>query len=405
MQKKQALEGINILDFSWVITGPLATKWMGDCGATVVRVESQSKLDVFRGFTPMAGGIPGVDRCAIFAHFNSSKYDITLNLNHPRSIEVVKQMVDWSDVVVENFIPGTMENWGLGYDALKEIKADVIMVRASMYGETGPLAKQPGFGAMMQASAGFAYTLGWPDRGPTVPGNPYTDTISAAYVTLAILSALDYRRRTGKGQCLDLSQFEAGISLLSPMILDYNANARLSPPQGNRCAYAAPHGVYPCRGDDRWCAIAVFNDVEWEAFSSVLGNPEWTKREEFASFLSRKQNEDELDKLVAEWSSNFTAGEVMDRMQAAGVTAGVVQTGQDLLEDDAQLKHRHHFRQLDHPEIGPHWGEAPPFELPKTPPQLQRCPLLGEHTEYVCREFLRMSDQEFVELLAEGVFE
>lgn len=405
MQKEQALQGVKVADFSWVITGPLATKYLADHGATVVRVESKSKLDLARAYIPYAGGIPGVNRCAFFAAYNSNKYSITLNLNHSEGIEIARRLIAWADLVIENFMPETMEGWGLGYEELKKIKPDIIMIRASMQGQTGPYASQPGFGTMMQASAGFTRLVGWQDRPPAGTAIPYTDFIAPWYIVIAALGALDYRGRTGKGQCIDLSQLEAAISFLSPAILDYTVNRRVQDPMGNCCPYAAPHGAYRCKGEDRWCAIAVFNDEEWKALVQVMGNPEWSQQTRFATLLGRKENEEELDRLVEEWTINYPPEEVMQVLQEAGVAAGLVENGKDL-HQDPQLKHRHHFWLLKHPEMGVTAYDGPSFRLSETPAELNRAaPCLGEHTEYVCREILGMSDEEFVALLAEGVLE
>jgi benzylsuccinate CoA-transferase BbsF subunit len=405
MLKGLPMEGVKVLDFSWVIMGPLAAKWLGDLGATVVKVESMRRLDINRTIQPMKDGVRGVNRCGQFATFNSSKYGITLNLSHPLGIEVAKRFVSWADVVIENFVPGTMERLGLAYEDLKRINPRIIMVRGSLFGETGPHAKQRGFGIFAQAATGFNNLVGWPDRPPGGLGVAVTDTIGACYMFIAIMAALSYRRRTGEGQCIDVSQMEAGVSFLAPSILDYAANGHAQNPVGNRSPYAAPHGAYPCQGDDAWCAIAVFSDVEWRAFCQAVGEPEWTKSAKFATLSGRKENEGQLDRLVSEWTMQYTTKEVMTRLQAAGVAAGVVQNGKDLLSDP-QLEHRRHLRGLLHPEIGTYASEAPAFKLSKssTGPTMP-APCLGEHNEYVYTKILGMSDAEFIDLVSKGVFE
>ncbi len=401
---KRALEGLKILDFSWVITGPLATKYFGDHGAQVIRIESTHRLDILRPYPPYTNNISGVNRSGTFSVLNSSKYGMTLNLRHPRGVEVAKRLVAWSDVVIENFMAGMMENWGLAYDDLKKVKPDIIMVRASLQGQTGPYAQQAGFGTMLQAAAGFTYFVSWPDRSPVGSTAPWTDFSAAWTVAIAVMGALDYRRRTGKGQYIDLSQLEATLPWFSPAILDYTANGRIQAPMGNRHPYAAPHGAYRCQGDDRWCAIAVFTDEEWAAFCQVIGNPQWTEDTRFTSLLARKKNEDELDGLVEEWTINHPPEEVMSLMQRAGVAAAVVEDGHDLYLDP-QLEHRHHFWMLEHPEMGTTAYDSPSFRLSKTPAQLEMpAPCVGQHTEYVCREILGMSDEDFINLLEAGVF-
>lgn len=405
MAKRQALDGIKVADFSWVIAAPLATECLADHGATVVRIESQTRPEILRTYFIYAGDVPGINRCGAFAAFNSNKYGVTLNLNHPKGIEVAKKLVAWSDVVVENFTPGRMERWGLGYEELKTLKPDIIMLSLSMQGQTGPYASQPGFGATMQGKAGVTHFIGWPDRKPVGTPVPWTDFIAPSYAVIAVLGAVDYRRRTGKGQCIDLSQLEAGVSFFSQAILDYTANKRVQNRMGNRGSYAAPHGVYRCKGDDRWCAIAVFSDEEWDGFCGVLGNPQWTMESRFAILLGRKQNEDELDCLIENWTTNHPAEEVTVKMQAAGVPAGLVANGKDL-DEDPQLKHRSCFVWLEHAEMGMTAYDVPPFRLSKTPAELRMpAPCLGQHNEYVYTKLLGIPDEEFVELLQDGVFD
>jgi benzylsuccinate CoA-transferase BbsF subunit len=273
-----------------------------------------------------------------------------------------------------------------------------------MQGHTGPYANHPGFGYHLSALAGFSHITNWPDRQPPWLG-PYTDYIAPHFNALAILAALDYRRRTDKGQYFDMSQYETGVHFLAPLILDYVVNQRVANRMGNHSSNAAPHGAYRCRGEDRWCAIAVFTDEEWQSFSKVIGNPTWTNDARFATLPARKGSEAELDRLVEEWTINRSAEEVMTMMQVAGVAAGVLQTGEDLLEHDPQLKHRRSFRELDSPEIGKYYAPGPPFVLSKSSYELRRAPLLGEHNEYALKEILGISDEEIAELVIEEVIE
>jgi len=402
METKQALDGVKVIDFTWVVAGPLATKCLGDHGATVIKVESMNRLGLYRAYGPYAGGIPGVNRSYAFTAYNTSKYGITLNLNHPRGVDICKKLIAWADVVTENFTAETMERWGLGYENLRKVNSEIIMIRASMQGQTGPRAKQPGLGIMMQASGGYTYLIGWPDRPPLQPSVPMTDFVGAWHLVIITLAALDYRSRTGKGLYVDLSQSEAGISALAPAILDYSANKRSPRPVGNRSPYASPHGVFCCYGDDRWCAISISDDEEWESFCRVVDR-RWTEDHKFATLVERKQNEDELERLVEEWTLGFSAEEVMTRLQEAGVPAGVVESPQGLASDP-QLRYRQHFRTVEHSEIGSYINAAPSFRLSKTPCKLKPYPCLGEHNHYVYQEILGMSDEEFVSLLEEGVF-
>ena len=405
MMGRQVFEGIKIADFSWIGAGPWTVKFLADHGAQVVHVESQARVDMLRSCPPYKGDVPGINRSSYFAIYNNNKYGMCINLNHPKGAEVAKRLVAWADIVAESFGPGKMKAWGLDYEQLKKVKPDIIMYSSSQQGQTGPVATHPGFGTQLTSLAGLTYLTGWPDREPAMPYGAYTDTIAPRLGVSALIAALDYRRRTGKGQYLEISQYEAAIHFMAPLVLDYQTTGRIAMRRGNRSSVAAPHGVYPCHGDDRWCAIAATTDEEWRTLCKVMSNPPWTKEEKFATLLGRKNNEDELDQLIAEWTGTLPAEDVMVRLQEAGVPAGVVETGDDLYSDP-QLKYRQHFRTLEHPEIGNHSYNTPAFRLSKTPCQLTMpAPCLGQHTEYVCTEILGMSDEELVELLSQGVLE
>ena len=279
------------------------------------------------------------------------------------------------------------------------------MFSTSQQGQNGRHSRIAALGTQLVSLAGFTYLTGWPDRGPTGPYGPYTDATAPPVGAAAIAAALDYRRRTGRGLYIDLSQYEAGINFLAPALLDYTVNKRVQSAQGNRCLYAAPHGIFPCKGDDQWCAIATFTDEEWQALCQAMGNPEWTKEPRFTTLLGRKRNEDELEQLLARWTTSYDAKELMYKLQGQGVPAGVAENGEDI-QNDPQLAHRHYLWELEHPEIGKHSYEAPPFRLSKAPAELNKpASRLGQDTEYVCTNILRMSDKLFVELLSQGVFE
>lgn len=402
--KKYPLEGLKVVDFSWIFTGPIVTKYLGDHGAEIIKIESAARPDGTRLMTPFAGGQMGMNTSGVYANYNSSKYSMNLNLREPRAVEIVKKLVARADIVLETFGPGVMGRLGLDYDALKGVKPDIVMLSMSMFGQYGPYAKQPTFGQLLQATNGFVHLLGWPDRSPSLPVAAYTDYIAPWYVLIALMSALDYRRRTGKGQYIDLAMQEASVHLASPVVMDYTINGRIQNRAGNNCPGAAPHGVYPCKGEERWCAIAVFSDDEWQDLCKVMENPEWARSPKFDTLPHRSENIEELDELMGKWTINFTSEEVMAKLQAVGVAAGVVQTGQDLVDNDPQLKHRRHFVEMDHAEMGKHLTERPPFQLSKTPSEPQRpFPSFGEHTELVCKEILGMEDQEFAELIGAGV--
>ena len=401
----QVFQGIKVADFSWSVAGPIVTKCLADHGAFVVRIESTTHLDPIRTTRPYKDNIPGINRAGFYAAYNDNKCGISLNLNHPKGIEVAKRIVAWADIIAESFLPGTMERWGLGYNELCDINPSVILFSTTNQGQNGPHAHQRGFGYHLTSLAGFVHLTGWPDRGPSMISVAYTDIVSHYFSVAALVAALDYRRRTGNGQHIDISQYEASIQFLSPLLLDFTVNRRVTGRIGNRSEYAAPHAVYPCKGEDKWCAISVLSDKQWEGFCQVIGNPEWSKYEKFNTLSARKENEDELNNLVADWTKNFGAEEVMEMMQAKGIPSGVVSNCQDIYQN-RQLQYRQHFVPLEHPEIGRYYYEGPPFILSKTPAEIKSpSPCVGEHNEYFYTEILGMSDEEFVQLLAEGVFE
>ncbi len=349
----QSLKGIKIVEFAAFAAGPAVGKHLADHGATVVHVESQVRPDGFRAhYPPYKDNIHGLNRSGLFALCNNDKLDITLNLKAPGATELAKKIVAWADVVIENFSPGTMARLGLAYEDLKKVKPDLIMLSSSNMGQTGPHAHHAGFGSQLSSLAGFTNLTGYPDGSPQILYGPYIDYIAVAYGAVAILAALDYRKRTGRGNHIDTAQYETGLQYLAPILLDYKINGRVAARNANRDPQAAPHGAYPCQGDDMWCALSVHSDAEWQAFRQVMGDPKWSSDKKFAALEGRKANEDELDERVGAWTSGFAARALMEKLQKAGVKAGVVNRMCDVY-DDPQLKQRPQWVELEHPEIGP----------------------------------------------------
>jgi crotonobetainyl-CoA:carnitine CoA-transferase CaiB-like acyl-CoA transferase len=392
VNSQQVLHDIRILDFSWVLAGPYATRILADFGAEVIKVQPllpEEAEDAFsRGY---------------YNTWNRNKLGITLNLNKGEGVAIAKKLIAISDAVVENFTPRVMANWGLDYESLKKIKPDLIMLSMSTMGSTGPQRDYAGFGPTVHAFSGMTYLTSFPGKPPMGPGYAHADHVAGLVAALAVLSALEYRRRTGEGQYIDISQVEAMASLLGDAVLKYTADGRSPEPSGNHSAEAVPYGIYRCRGDDRWCAIAVFNDEEWRRFCRVLGNPSWAADSRFATSASRLENVAELDRRVEGWTMQHTAKEVMTWLQAAGIAAGVVQDARDLA-NDPQLRSRGFFVELDHPELGKTISDDVPIRLSRTKARYRRAaPTLGQDSDYVYRELLGMSAGDIAALREQGV--
>jgi benzylsuccinate CoA-transferase BbsF subunit len=407
MAKKRIFEGLKIADFTWLGVGPIAMKFMANMGATVIHVESSTRPDICRVSPPYKDWKPGINRSAFFAVYNDSKYGITLNLRMPQAQQIAKKLIEeWADVVADAHLPGIMEKFGLDKETLRKDKPQLIHIATALQGKTGPYSTMPGHGMVGVSLGGITGSTGWPDREPTVPFGALTDFLTFPHMITALIAALIYRRKTGKGQYIELSQLECSTQFLAPPIMDYMINGRILGRMGNRSTYAVPHGVYRCKGEGEcWCAIAVSTDEEWRNFCDVISNPEWTKDPKFATFVGRKDNEDELELLVEEWTANYTPSEVMSKMQAAHVAAGVVASGEDLV-GDPQLNYRGTHIIQEHPEIGPHIYHPPPYRFSKTPHELTMpAPCLGQHNEYVFKEILKLSDDEVADLLIAGALE
>jgi benzylsuccinate CoA-transferase BbsF subunit len=398
--------GIKIVGFSWAIVGVLTMKYFADYGATVIRIETGTHPDVSRTSPPFKDGRPGMNRSGYFNHYNANMLGMTLNMSNPLAFGVAKKLIAQADIVMENFTPGVMEKWGLGYEALKEIKPDIIMLRQNGFGLTGPYAHLAAFGMVLAAVAGLPNFIGWPDRGPLPAGvGAYTDCISPRFASAAVIAALEYRNKSGKGQLLDLSQFETATYFIHPAVLERAINGKEPFHMGNACPYAVPHGVYRCKGKDRWCTIAVFNDNHWTQLCKVIGKTEYIHAVQFDTFMHRKENEKEVDAFIANWTIHLTPEEVMAQLQEAGVPAGVVKNAADIYSDP-QLRSRGFFWPMNHSEMGLFTHLGANFELSKTPAQPKMpTPRMGEHNEYVCTKILGMTDEEFLELLQAGALE
>jgi benzylsuccinate CoA-transferase BbsF subunit len=319
-------EDLKIAAFSWAMVGPLTLKFFADYGATVIRVETSLRPCVTRTSAPYKDNVPGINRSGYFNHFSANMMSLSLNMKTPQGLAVAKELVSWADVVMENFTPGVMDRWDLGYEELKKIKPDIIMVRQNGFGMEGPYKNLAAFGMILAAIAGIPNYIGWPDGGPLPIGvGAYTDSISPRFASAALIAALEHRDKTGKGQLIDLAQFETALYYLMPGLLDTATNKREPVRNGNAVDYAAPHNVYACKGEERWCTIAVTDDAQWQSLCRAIGKPDLAADARFDTLKHRKENQKALDAEIEAWTLERTPEEVMTGLQAAGVAAGMVQ--------------------------------------------------------------------------------
>jgi benzylsuccinate CoA-transferase BbsF subunit len=394
--------GVKFADFSWIGVGPITAKYFADHGATVVHVETEHPADRLRLVGPFKDGIPGPNRCQFFASFNTSKLSLALNLKQPEGLEVAKRLLRWADICLDSFTAGTMAELGLGYDVVREINPSIIMASTCLMGQSGPAAPLAGYGYHAAAISGFYEITGWPDRPPAGPFNAYTDTIAPRFLAATLMAAVDHRRRTGEGQYVDQAQMESALHFLGPELLDYQASGRIPRRAGNASPADVPHDAYPCAGRDQWCAIAVETDGQWRALRKVLGDPTWATSQELDSAAGRIKHRDRIDRELAQFTSRFEPRALVDRLQAAGVPAGMVQRSSDHLEDP-QLNHRRFFRRLNHPEMGEVPYEGHQFRISgHDNGPLAPAPCLGEHSIQVLQEILGMDDEELARIAASG---
>ncbi len=399
------LADVKILDLMWVMAGPAATRVLADYGATIVRVESSHRIDTARTLAPLHNAEAGPENSGMFINLNAGKLGATLNPTKEEGRAVILDLVRWADVVTESFSPKAMRAWNLDYESLRAVKPDIIMLSSCLMGQSGPLSEFAGYGNLSAAISGFYEISGWPDRPPAGPYGAYTDAVSPRFSVAAILAALEYRRRTGRGQYIDQSQAEASLHFLGPALLDYTVNGRVQQRVGNRDSRLAPHGVYPAAGDDRWVAISVAADEQWRALCSVMGREELAGDSRFATPGARLAREDELDEMLAEWTKPQDAEEVEATLQSRGVPASVVQNSKELYADP-QLLQRGHFVEVPHEIHGTTTVEGSRFKLSRTPARIERSgPTFGRDNQHVLETILGYSPERIAELAAAGVLE
>jgi len=406
------LSGLKIVDLFWAMAGPASTRVLADYGATVVRVESKRRLDTCRTIGPYVRNRPGINSSGIFINLNAGKLGITLDLSEEEGRAVLRDLVRWGDIVTESFSPKAMRAWGLNYEALRRLKPDLIMVSSCLMGQTGPFSKFAGYGNLAAAMCGFGNLCGWPDRAPAGPYGSYTDCVAPRFTIASILAALEYRRRTGRGQYIELSQAEASMHFLSPALLDFIANGYGQTAQGNRDRYFAPHGVYPCAGEDSWIAIACATDEQWRELSELIDESEKRSAGEnraigsrFANLAERLDNQDVLDGIIGAWTRSFNACELESILQSRGIAASKAASSEDMSRDP-QLVWRKHFVEVDDPNLGKAVVERSSYILSRTPGGLARsAPTLGGDTAYVLENILGYSRTRIEELRARSILQ
>lgn len=399
-----AWAGTRIIEFGTGAAGPIAVRYFAEHGATVIRVESRSRPDFLRTYGLGPNNPCGLEGSDMFDSVNVGKLGITLNLKHPEGVALARRLIGWADAVAENFAPRAMRSFGLDYASVVADKPDLVMVSSCLQGQTGPHKDYPGFGGQGSALGGYNLLTGWPDREPVGPYGTITDSLAPRFVASALAAGLLYRRRTGRGVHLDVSQVEAAVYSLTPWVLDYDVNGHIGIRQGNRSDRFVPHGAFPCAGNDRFVAIACWDDGDWRRLADAMGiDPDVA--EALGTLAARRQRIDEVEAMVGEWTAWQQAPEVATRLQAIGVEAVPVADLGDAATD-AQLHHRGHFVTLEHPCMGPSGYERNGFRLSDAEAGYERTsPLLGEHNELVLGDILGLDGPERARLAAEGVLD
>jgi crotonobetainyl-CoA:carnitine CoA-transferase CaiB-like acyl-CoA transferase len=388
------LAGVRVLDLFWILAGPGATRMLADYGAEVIHVESTSHLDTLRVIPPYQYANPHPEGAGAFQCANANKLGITLDLRSPEGREIALELVRRSDVVTESFAPGVIEHYGLGWETLREVKPDLVMISSCLLGQSGPWRDLTGFGNLAAAITGFQQLACWPGKPPAGPYAAYTDFIGVRYNALAILAALEYRDRTGLGQYIDLAQGEAALHFLAPALLDYAAHGRVPPPSGNADRELHPHGVFPCAGDDAWAAIAVRDERDWRALCDAIGS---------GDLVARRSERDVVDAALAEWTRARTPAEVEAALQARGVPAHAV-LDMPALYACPQLQHRGHFVEIPHDVFGTTTIESSRLRLSRARERVpERALGFGRDNRAVLEGILGLSPERVADLEARSV--
>ncbi len=403
-----ALQGLRVLEFTAGMAGPWIGRILACCGADVIKVESKKRPTVVRLYVPPREPDLGTQPALSpwLTDWDAGKRFVSLDLTRPAAVEIAKRLAARCDVVVENQATGVMEKLGLGYEALARERPDLIYFSSSGYGDTGPCRKYVTWGPNIEALSGLSTLSGFPQRECTLTQYAYPDGLSALHGLFAVLCALDHRTRTGEGQRIALSQLEATVGALGPLLLEHLALGGEPPRRGNASPCAAPQGCYPCRGDDRWCAITVEDDAAWERLCEVAGQPGWRDDPRFATHADRLAHAAALDAAIASWTAAFDAYELMATLQRAGIAAGVAQTAEDELARDAQLASRGFFENVEHLVKGRVVAPGIPLGLTGTPARTGRAgATIGEDNDAVFAGLLGMSPEEIRDAIRDGAIE
>jgi crotonobetainyl-CoA:carnitine CoA-transferase CaiB-like acyl-CoA transferase len=418
---KKALEGVRIADLSIVWSGPIATRYLAEMGAEVIKVEyapaaverlaksgsiqgtSSKKLADERAERARKGELLW-KRQGYVLQFHAQKKAITLDIENPKGKEIFKRLVQTSDVVMENFRARATTNLGIDYPVIKEWKPDIIMCSMPGFGKTGPEKDYLAWGTIIEQLAGLTGITGYLDEVPHRAGIFFGDQVAGTVCAAAIMAALIYRNRTGKGQYIDISQAESVTSLIGEVIMDYAMNQRAQKPMGNRDHSMAPQGAYPTKAKDRWIAISIASDEEWQRFRQIMGNPDWAADQKYSTLLGRWQNHDELDKLIGGWTVQHDRYELMETLQKAGIAAGVVADIEELITKNPQNQARKIYSHIPHPDGVTYPIPRMTWQLSKTPGVFDKYfPDEGNDNDYVYGELLGMPKEEREALAREGI--
>ena len=397
------LDGVHVLDLSWVMVGPASGRYLADLGADVIKVESSKRIDPVRTLGPFKDGKTGPERSLSYHNLNAGKRCVAIDIRAPEGREIVLRLVDWADVVLESFTPGVLETLHLGYSDLSRRNQRIIMASTSLLGQTGPYAQgTSGVGTMGAAMSGATYQIGWPDREPAGPFGPWTDAVTPRFIVASILAALHRRLRTGMGSYIDAAQAEAGIQFMMPSYYEYAANGTIPERRGVAGSpLHVPQGLFRCAGEDRWIAIDASRPTDWHALRGLIGDQ--LRDAKFDTIVGRLRNRAELEATIASWTRAQDVDAIEGRLQAAGVPAHVVSRSGDFARD-VHLREAGHLNKMIDPVFGEAEIEGPRFSLDRTSlPPTRRGPRIGEHTKEVLATVLKMSETEIARLSDAGL--